>query len=33
MANTITWETEMKKALAQARAQDKQVLLDFFNPG
>jgi len=33
MANTITWETEMKKALAQSRAQDKQVLLDFFNPG
>lgn len=29
----ITWETEMDKALARAKAEGKSVLLDFFNPG
>jgi hypothetical protein len=33
MTNTLIWETDMKKAIAEAKAQDRQVLLDFFNPG
>jgi len=33
MANTITWQSDMSKALAIAQAQQKTVLLDFFNPG
>jgi len=33
MENKINWETEMDGALAQARAENKLVLLDFFNPG
>jgi hypothetical protein len=33
MANTITWQSDMSKALASAQAQQKTVLLDFFNPG
>ena len=30
---TITWETEMNKALARGQAEKKTILLDFFNPG
>ena len=33
MENKITWETEFDAALARARAENKPVLLDFFNPG
>ena len=33
MANNIKWETDMDAAMALARAQNKPVLLDFFNPG
>jgi hypothetical protein len=33
MANTITWQSEMSKALTRAQAEQKTVLLDFFNPG
>lgn len=33
MANAITWLTSMDKALAQAKAENKSILLDFFNPG
>jgi hypothetical protein len=33
MQDKINWESEMDRALAQARAENKLVLLDFFNPG
>lgn len=33
MAENITWGTDMDAALALARAENKPVLLDFFNPG
>jgi hypothetical protein len=33
MATKLIWETEMKKALARAKKENRQVLLDFFNPG
>lgn len=33
MKNTITWQTDMKEALDWAKAEKKNVLLDFFNPG
>jgi uncharacterized protein YyaL (SSP411 family) len=33
MGNTITWETNMKAALKKAKAENKPILLDFFNPG
>jgi hypothetical protein len=33
MGKTILWETRMEAALAQAKAEDKHILLDFFNPG
>lgn len=33
MGKTINWETEMEKALARAKKENRQVLLDFFNPG
>lgn len=33
MAAKIQWETDLDKALARARKEDKTVLLDFFNPG
>ena len=32
MAKTIEWETDFDKALARAKAENKEVLLDFFNP-
>jgi hypothetical protein len=33
MAKTILWETKMDVALARAKAENKPLLLDFFNPG
>ncbi len=33
MQKTITWLPTLDEALAQAKAQDKEILLDFFNPG
>ena len=33
MENAITWETDLDKALARAKAEKKPLLLDFFNPG
>ncbi len=33
MTEDIKWETEMDAALVRARAENKPVLLDFFNPG
>jgi hypothetical protein len=33
MVENITWETDMDAALARAHAEQKPVLLDFFNPG
>lgn len=32
MAKTILWETDMEGALKRARAENKPILLDFFNP-
>ena len=28
----ISWLTDLRQAIEQAKAQDKPVLLDFFNP-
>ncbi len=33
MGNEIEWETDLYRALTKARSEEKQVLLDFFNPG
>jgi hypothetical protein len=33
MGKMIIWETKMDAALARAKAENKHVLLDFFNPG
>jgi hypothetical protein len=33
MGKTIIWETKMDVAMARAKAENKHVLLDFFNPG
>jgi len=33
MEDKIKWETDMDAALSKARAENKPVLLDFFNPG
>lgn len=33
MAKAIEWETGMDKALGRAKAEGKEILLDFFNPG
>ncbi len=33
MAKEIEWEKEMDKALAKAKAENKPLLMDFFNPG
>lgn len=29
----IQWETDLAKARARAQAENKPILLDFFNPG
>jgi hypothetical protein len=33
MAKAVQWETDMDKALSRAKAENKELLLDFFNPG
>jgi uncharacterized protein YyaL (SSP411 family) len=33
MADQITWQKDMKEALALAKKENKPVLIDFFNPG
>lgn len=32
MANKIEWENSLDKAIARAKSENKQILLDFFNP-
>lgn len=32
MADTIQWESSLGVALARAKAENKPILLDFFNP-
>jgi len=32
MADRIVWETDLKKALARARQEQKFVFVDFYNP-
>ena len=33
MGNTIKWETSFDLAVSKAKAENKHVLTDFFNPG
>ncbi len=33
MQSTIPWQIDMTAALGRARAEKKNVLMDFFNPG
>jgi hypothetical protein len=33
MLNRIKWEYDLDLALSMAKVQEKNVLLDFFNPG
>ncbi len=33
MEEKISWESEMNSALDKARTENKNILLDFFNPG
>lgn len=33
MSTVISWQTDMKAALALAKKESKPVLVDFFNPG
>lgn len=33
MEEKISWESDMNAALQKARAESKNILLDFFNPG
>ena len=32
MENKIIWETDMRAVLKRAQAENKPILLDFFNP-
>jgi hypothetical protein len=32
MAGSILWETDIKKAIFRAAAENKPILLDFFDP-
>ena len=32
MENRIEWEKDLDSALARAKAENKHVLLDFYNP-
>ena len=33
MEDTIKWETSFDAAISTAKAENKYVLVDFFNPG
>lgn len=33
MTEAIRWESDLDLALSMARVQEKQVLVNFFNPG
>ena len=33
MTDRIVWETDMQKSLSRAKSGQKNVLLDFYNPG
>jgi hypothetical protein len=33
MGDGIQWESDLNKALSRAKAEEKPVLMDFFNPG
>lgn len=33
MAENIDWQTDMDEARVRARAENKPIFLDFFNPG
>ncbi len=33
MGTKVNWQTDLAVALKQAGAEDKPVLLDFYNPG
>lgn len=33
MTKRINWEIEIERALSRAKAENKNILLDFFNPG
>lgn len=33
MADQIQWESDLEKAKKRANAEQKPILLDFFNPG
>jgi hypothetical protein len=33
MPDRIQWESDFDKALAEAKAKGKPLLVDFFNPG
>ena len=33
MEHKLSWETDPEVARSRARAEDKPILLDFFNPG
>lgn len=32
MENNIKWETDFDSAVSRAKAENKHVLIDFFNP-
>jgi len=32
MTTKIEWESSLDRAIARAKAENKQILLDFFNP-
>jgi hypothetical protein len=33
VGDAIQWESDLSKALSRAKAENKPVLMDFFNPG
>jgi hypothetical protein len=33
VGDAIQWESDLGKALSRAKAENKPVLMDFFNPG
>jgi hypothetical protein len=32
MENKFEWENSLEKAIARAKGENRQILLDFFNP-